>query len=172
MIAAILLAAIAAAGVAFFLLREPQPAEAPAPSADPDPVEPDPNAPGPPVVGTDPSECADENLSRFARAIAFAEGFYVQGARPNRNNNPGDFKGSGDAGTDGTYAVYSTPEAGWGRLCRQLRLIRDERSLYKLDWTIERMSETWSPEGAANWAKNVSDYLGTTRLSTLRQFLA
>jgi hypothetical protein len=48
-------------------------------------------------------------ISKIADAIAFAEGFYVPGSRPCRNNNPGDLerdlpKESGDAGTRGYHA--------------------------------------------------------------------
>ena len=32
----------------------------------------------------------DVMISKIADAIAFAEGYFVSGSRPRRNNNPGD----------------------------------------------------------------------------------
>jgi hypothetical protein len=59
-------------------------------------------------------------------AIARMEGFYEEGSRPNRNNNPGDLAyGSealrfGASGSDGRYAVFPNADIGWTALRRWL----------------------------------------------------
>ncbi len=55
-------------------------------------------------------------ISKIADAIAFAEGFFVAGSRPHRNNNPGDLERdltSKGKGWDGPYVIYATPQKGW-----------------------------------------------------------
>lgn len=45
----------------------------------------------------------------LARGIATAEGFYVSGSRPARNNNPGDLRLAGDQGVDDLgFGIFST----------------------------------------------------------------
>lgn len=47
----------------------------------------------------------------LARGIATAEGFYVTGSRPARNNNPGDLEISGDQGVDpGGFGIFSSAD--------------------------------------------------------------
>lgn len=60
------------------------------------------------------------------QAIAKMEGFYVTGARPQRNNNPGDLAGGsesesfGATHSDGRYAVFPDARTGWNALRRWL----------------------------------------------------
>jgi len=120
-----------------------------------------------------------DKIRKFAEAIAFAEGFWDRNqnvhtaSRPARNNNPGDFLGTGDMGTsDGIYAQYSTLEKGWERLYGQLRMIVDGASHnYNLDETISDMAYTYTATEQDSWSENVSSYLGVTRDTRLRGLL-
>jgi hypothetical protein len=61
----------------------------------------------------------------LANLIARMEGWLVPGSLAQVNNNPGNLRYVGQAGTTGSYkgyATFSTPEAGWSALERQLRL--------------------------------------------------
>jgi len=65
-------------------------------------------------------------ISKIADAIAFAEGFFVAGSRPHRNNNPGDLERdltSKGRGWDGPYVIDATPQEGWEALRHQVRLM-------------------------------------------------
>jgi hypothetical protein len=66
-----------------------------------------------------------ETLQTLIEAIAKQEGYGVEGARPTRNNNPGDLKPpmglstywDGQTGTDPEgFAVFATSEWGWQAL--------------------------------------------------------
>jgi len=65
-------------------------------------------------------------LDLLARAIAEFEGFYRAGSRAQRNNNPGNLKYRGQRGAVGAdrqgYAIFSSVEAGWEALRRQIEL--------------------------------------------------
>ena len=70
-------------------------------------------------------------ISKIADAIAFAEGFFVAGSRPHRNNNPGDLERdltSKGSGWDGPYVIYATPQDGWEALRHQVRLMFEGRA--------------------------------------------
>ena len=120
----------------------------------------------------------DPNVQTFAGAIAFAEGYWdangniLVNNRPAKNNNPGDFLGVGDAGSDGLYAVYSTSQAGWNRLYQQLQLIVNGKSrYYNLGMTIEQMAQVWTATQQEAWASNVAFFLGVPVTETLGAWL-
>lgn len=128
--------------------------------------------------GTVYIENPTDKIRKFAGGIAFAEGYWdasnnvLSGNRAARNNNPGDFLGSGDAGTDGIYAVYSTAERGFQRLYGQLQLIVDGKSNnYNLDMTISDMAYVYTATEQDAWSENVSTYLGVSRDTKLRGLL-
>src|SRR5215471_15765462 len=60
-------------------------------------------SPPPPVVTSDV-------VSRLSEAIARAEGFYVSGSIPQRQNNPGDLTAGG------TIMTFATAADGWNAL--------------------------------------------------------
>jgi len=65
------------------------------------------------------------SVSDLAQALANMEGWNVSGSLAQVNNNPGNLRPAGQAGVVGTnkgYAVFSTPEAGWTALQRQIAL--------------------------------------------------
>lgn len=105
-----------------------------------------------------------DRLKAFARAIARAEGFYVQGSVPQRANNPGAIKIPGWTGqTLGEgISVLESEDAGWAALHKQLMLIvSGQSSIYNLDMTIAEMSERWTgtQTEAKNWSANVARVL-------------
>jgi hypothetical protein len=58
-------------------------------------------------------------MKTFLQAGATMEGFYRNGARPKRNNSPGDLIYGDEAirfgatGTDGRFAIFPDPKTGW-----------------------------------------------------------
>lgn len=58
----------------------------------------------------------------FVQAVALEEGFYVDGSRPQRNNNPGDLEWRpwqatyGATKGDPRFAIFPTPELGFAAL--------------------------------------------------------
>lgn len=110
----------------------------------------------------------------FATAIAYAEGFYVNGSRPQRNNNPGDLTvdttGRG-IGKDGPFIIYRTVDDGWDALRQQVRLILTNTShIYNTDMTIQDVANQYTATDQSAWALNVANRLGVspdTKISTL-----
>lgn len=107
----------------------------------------------------------------FAQAIARQEGFGVPGARPTRNNNPGNLTGTMWSGRvdDGGFAVFATAADGWDALFRQLQTIANGRSrVYSPDMTIATMATLYSPKpDPTTWAANVAAFAGFTPDTTL-----
>lgn len=105
--------------------------------------------------------------SKFADAIAHAEGFYDEGSRPARNNNPGDFENWPGVPTDGAgYSVFGSVADGWNALEEQLNAIRNAASRhYTTGMSFRQMGYIYAdgahdPAGAANWSSNVSAFMG------------
>ena len=104
----------------------------------------------------------DAVISKIADAIAFAEGYYVSGSRPHRNNNPGDLErdvtGKG-IGWDGPYVIYATAEDGRQALEHQVRLMFAGSHIYKPSMTIAEVAHHYTSTEADTWARNVAQYL-------------
>ena len=101
----------------------------------------------------------DAVISRIADAIAWAEGFFVPGSRPHRNNNPGDLERDVTGkrvGFDGPYVVYATFEDGWEALEHQVRLMFGGSRIYKPSMTIAEVARHWTATNPEAWAKNVA----------------
>jgi hypothetical protein len=107
-------------------------------------------------------------VNKIADAIAFAEGFYVQGSRPQRNNNPGnltvDLPGGGQGiGKDGIYIVYDTAADGWADLKVEIELMLTNRSrIYNREMSIVEVAQKYTTTQQFSWAQNVSHRLGVT----------
>lgn len=110
-------------------------------------------------------------IDDFAAAIAYAEGFYVSGSRPARDNNPGDLTvdTTGKAvATDGPFMVYATIADGWDALKRQIELMLSGASAYyDPSMTISEIAAKYTATDPEAWAANVASQLGTTVDSTL-----
>lgn len=113
-------------------------------------------------------------VNAFATAIAYAEGFYVNGSRPQRNHNPGDLTidtvGLG-VGKDGPFIVYANDNDGWTALKRQVQLIlTNTSSIYNTDMTIQDMANRYTATDQSSWALNVANKLGVspdTKIATI-----
>jgi hypothetical protein len=113
-------------------------------------------------------------VNAFAAGIALAEGFYVNGSRAQRNNNPGnitvDTIGKG-IGKDGIFIIYANPTDGWNALKRQVELILTSASkYYTKDMTLREIAESYTTTDQLAWATNVASKLGIsidTPVSTL-----
>lgn len=113
-------------------------------------------------------------INALSTAIAYAEGFYVNGSRPQRNHNPGDLTvdtiGKG-IGKDGPFIIYANVNDGWEALKRQVSLILTNTSgIYNTDMTIMDMARRYTTTEQSAWAMNVASKLGVspeTKISTL-----
>lgn len=101
--------------------------------------------------------------SKFADAIAHAEGFYVSGSRPARNHNPGDLENWPGVPTDGEgYSVFASDSDGWQALEQQLNAIRNSASRhYSSGMSFAAMGFIYAGgDPGGNWARNVASFLG------------
>lgn len=88
-------------------------------------------------------------------AIAHEEGFYKQGTRPQRNNNPGDLVYGNEAirfgsnAHDAGYAIFPSVDIGWNALRRWLSIpavIKDGKLLGGyLGATLEQVVYRFAP---------------------------
>ena len=58
-------------------------------------------------------------LLHFAQAIATFEGFYIDGSKAQRNNNPGNLR---PIGASTGFRVFETANQGWERLVNQIEI--------------------------------------------------
>lgn len=112
-------------------------------------------------------------IQKIARAIAFAEGFYVPGSVPQRLHNPGDLTldltGKG-VGQEGMYIRYATDADGFEALEKQVRLMFGGSRIYNAGMTILDVARHYTTTEQESWAKNVAFKLGipnTTKLSDI-----
>jgi hypothetical protein len=114
----------------------------------------------------------DPAISRIADAIAFAEGYFVPGSRPARNNNPGDLErditGKG-IGFDGPYVIYATAQDGLAALEHQVRLMFKGSHIYNPGMSIAEIAKHYTFTDSQNWAKNVAERLGVGVETTLTE---
>lgn len=117
-------------------------------------------------------------VKALARAIATAEGFYVEGSRPKRNNNPGDLTQdttgkatNKDAGEGITFMVYKTEQDGWDALYKQVSLMfSGKSSYYNSGMSILEVAQRWTTTDQIPWAQNVARALNvdyTAKLSEI-----
>jgi hypothetical protein len=111
-------------------------------------------------------------ISKIADAIAFAEGYFVDGSRPRRNNNPGDLErdptGKGIA-WDGPYVIYATAQDGREALEHQVRLMFAGSHIYKPWMTVAEIARRYTATEPAVWARNVAGRLGVKLETRLDQ---
>ena len=110
---------------------------------------------------------------RIANAIAYAEGYFVSGSRPERNNNPGDLTkafGQDYTGYDGIFIVFATPTDGWQALFQQVNMMLDNTSsIYNDEMTIYEVAQRYTTTQQQEWANNVASYLGVSTNTPLRE---
>jgi hypothetical protein len=112
------------------------------------------------------STTTDATVQKIAQAIAFAEGFYVTGSRPARNNNPGDMTQDligKSTGNDGPFVVYATVEDGWANLYAQIELwLYGGSSHASSQSTITQIAGFYTTTDQSAWATNVANQLGVS----------
>jgi hypothetical protein len=107
----------------------------------------------------------------FSNAIATAEGFFINGSRAQRNNNPGNIEAGGQ------FVVYGSTSDGWAALYHQVYLMFFGGSaIYNPAMTIAQVAYQYAdgahdPTGAANWAANVAAAMGVTTDTTLQTLI-
>ena len=109
-----------------------------------------------------------KDVELVAKAIAVAEGFYVEGSVPQRYNNPGDIEDQ-----SGKKIVYPTVAFGWQSLYRQIELMISGRSrIYRPGMTWEQIGKLYDGETSyMNWTDNVCKELKVPPTSTLQEFV-
>lgn len=105
-------------------------------------------------------------VQKIAQAIAVAEGFYVSGSRPQRNNNPGDMTldliGT-STGKDGPFVVYANVQDGWNNLYKQVQEWLDGTSKNAdASFTISDIAGFYTTTDQTAWATNVANQLGVS----------
>ena len=121
-----------------------------------------------------PPGAAPDIVRAFSNAIATAEGFFVNGSRPQRNNNPGDIM------VNGQFVVYSSSSEGWDALYSMVyKWFYGGSVLYNPFMTIGQIAQiyvdgpnaTGMSPGASAWAANVANYLGVSTSTTLNNLM-
>ena len=85
---------------------------------------------------------------KLASAIASAEGYFVSGSLPARNNNPGDLREAGSYPTFDGFVVFKQKNAGIAALYRQicLNIFRGE--------SLRNLVYSWAPPEDHNNSEN------------------
>ena len=113
-----------------------------------------------------PDVSITDQVQKIAQAIATAEGFFVAGSRPQRNNNPGDMTLDligRSTGKDGPFVVYATADDGWANLYAQVQKWLDGSSSHATsDSTISDIASFYTTTDQASWATNVANQLGVS----------
>ncbi|HEY7172672.1 MAG TPA: hypothetical protein VH417_17590 [Vicinamibacterales bacterium] len=119
----------------------------------------------------------------IARAIAVAEGYYARGdyrgrSLPYRLKNPGALKRTADdrdplpRWRDTGLIVFSTHQAGWAALRRQICLMLTARSeIYQPTDTLDEVSIKYA-DGDTDWGVNVASALGLDPSATIADLAA
>jgi len=111
------------------------------------------------------------NLSDLMNGIARMEGFWVNGSRSQRNNNPGNLRASSLAtGKDSSgYAIFPDIDTGWRALQRQIEL--DTGRGLTLGKFIAKYAPS-SENNTGNYLKNIMQWLGVGADTSLSQIVA
>lgn len=119
-----------------------------------------------------------EKVQSLADAIAKAEGFGVKGAIPTRYHNPGNIRSTksghhydGQVGLNRSgYVIFKSDRFGWRALREQLELMASGQSAhYGTNMTILKVAKIYAT-GWKLWAKNVSQGLGVSPATTLKEY--
>jgi hypothetical protein len=109
--------------------------------------------------------------STLANLIAKMEGWGQPGVWATLNNNPGNLRNIGQPGvigTSGGYAVFSSPEAGWAALEKQLQYNANRGD------TVQTFINSYAPPSendTANYLSFLTSGLGVPASTPLSQVL-
>jgi hypothetical protein len=96
-------------------------------------------------------------MMSFLEAIARAEGWLDLKSRPRRNNNPGDIEygrfaiAHGATGSDGRFAIFPTPEAGFAAM----RVLLEAPAYRGL--TVAQVIAKWAPSNENDTARYIAN---------------
>jgi len=112
-------------------------------------------------------------IEEMARAIMDFEG-YKEGSVSERNNNPGNLKAMGQAGSVGTdsagHAIFDSFESGWNALVNQLKMAFEDRSaVYTSNDTLYDFFGKYAEKNSKSYAEFVAGRLGVNPDIQLRQ---
>lgn len=87
-------------------------------------------------------------LKALANGIATGEGYFREGTKPNRLNNPGDIKVGGQIATFAFDTVDEPqPGGGWAAILHQLNLnLNGTSHVYDLNMTLYDMCRVWTAD--------------------------
>jgi hypothetical protein len=112
-------------------------------------------------------------IDKLADAFAFAEGFYVNGSRPQRNNNPGDLTralGFPTIGMDDMYVIFATVTDGWNALKKLIELmLTNQSTIYTSNMTIYEVAQYYTTTQQTEWATNVALRLGVSPFTKISE---
>lgn len=118
----------------------------------------------------------EQVIHAFAVAIAYAEGFYVNGSRSQRNHNPGDLTVDTiglAVGHDGPFVIYANDSDGWLALHEQVRkILTNTSSIYTSDMTINDIAMRYTTTEQRAWAMNVASSLGVSPETKIRDLVS
>lgn len=110
-------------------------------------------------------------VTRVSYAIAQAEGFYIDGSRPNRNHNPGDLTqdltGKGVGVDSEGFIIYASDGDGFDALNKQVTNFFVGSSRYNPSMSILQTAQVYAPKpNPGVWANLVAQYLGVSTSTT------
>ena len=114
-------------------------------------------------------------LEEMARAIMDFEG-YTEGSVSQRNNNPGNLKAMGQAGSIATdnrgHAIFDSFESGWNALVNQLKMAFENRSVvYTSADSLYDFFGKYAEANSTQYAEYVAARLSVSPNSTLEKIL-
>jgi hypothetical protein len=121
------------------------------------------------------------SYSAAAQAFAKQEGFGVAGARPTRNNNPGDLRPpngnpnywSGQVGVDsGSFAIFATAGDGWAALETDIRVHSSRNPNQTLAGFVSQFAPASDGNNSTAYANGVAADLGVTPDVTLSELFS
>lgn len=112
----------------------------------------------------------------MAKAIMDFEG-WKEGSVSQRNNNPGNLKAMGQAGSVGTdnqgHAIFDSFESGWNALVNQLKMAFENRSnVYTSDDNLYQFFGKYAEANSKEYAQYVAARLSVSPYTTLSRILA
>jgi hypothetical protein len=129
------------------------------------------------VVGLGHCATQDEQVHKFAVAVARTEGFYAnKHTIPARLHNPGDICTSlphaypGQTGLYRGYAVFKSDQWGWAALENQIRRVIDGTSTkYTQSMTLWQVARVYA-ENWKYWGKSVATILHVAPTMTFEEY--
>ena len=109
---------------------------------------------------------------RMAKAIMEFEG-YFEGSISYQNNNPGNLKFRGQAGSTGAdsqgHAIFTTFQDGYRALINQIRLMFGGSSIYNPTMSLYQVFSKYAEGNSREYAEFVAGRLGVSPQASLQE---